>query len=515
MVEKPLQIPKMRDIYSKSQKVVIWLGEEAPEDEGSLHFAATLEDASRRHDIPIEQGYAWAFPNDYSPRPDDRRWKKFFTLFTRPWFSRLWIIQEVALSNDAEVLCGGAKVGWDTLMRALKYSGMLGIQLQYFHSMNLNAVRDLEECRQQYLAGTPSSLAKLLARRQESLATDSRDKIYGLMGIADQANIAQLNITPDCSTTVEDLYRNFAVAAIRASNNLDVFQAIRSRDPSAPSLPSWVPDWSVSQHFVTLRHSELAYPDNAIPELQSQGFHCTGDSRASPALAGDGNILGLQGHLIGAIGEVSCPLALASGAGDFYDFQYALQDWERVARARSGMDYYTGESMMDCYWQTLCAAVMPGGFQSCQEEFRRYDAVFQTLRSFANPIRSLRLEFLPLAKATAMVLGLIYHNLFRSNALAQDIAGFSGQNGAMYGRRMAWSTTNYMCLVPKGAMEGDSIVVLEGGKVPLVIRADKSVPKKEDVRKLTRWLIVGEAYVHGAMTGDAFRSQQCKRFWFS
>jgi hypothetical protein len=35
-------------------------------------------------------------------------------------------------------------------------------------------------------------------------------------------------------------------------------------------------------------------------------------------------------------------------------------------------------------------------------------------------------------------------------------------------------------------MEGDSIVVLEGGKVPLVIRANKSVPKKEDVRKLTR-----------------------------
>jgi hypothetical protein len=44
----------MRDIYSKSQKVVIWLGEEALEDEGSLYFVATLEDISRRYDIPIE-----------------------------------------------------------------------------------------------------------------------------------------------------------------------------------------------------------------------------------------------------------------------------------------------------------------------------------------------------------------------------------------------------------------------------------------------------------------------------
>jgi len=42
----------------------------------------------------------WAFPNDQAPDPDDER---FFVVFKRPWFGRLWIIQEVTLDREPVV----------------------------------------------------------------------------------------------------------------------------------------------------------------------------------------------------------------------------------------------------------------------------------------------------------------------------------------------------------------------------------------------------------------------------
>jgi hypothetical protein len=118
-------------------------------------------------------------------------------------------------------------------------------------------------------------------------------------------------------------------------------------------------------------------------------------------------------------------------------------------------------------------------------------------------------------KEAILLIALIYHAIFRHFTVMQDMAGFQGNNGAMAGRRIARTTTGYVCLVPKESGDGDSIVLLEGGKVPLVIRASKSGPQRKEFCKLKRWQIVGEAYVHGAMKGEAFEQEKCERFWFS
>jgi hypothetical protein len=42
----------------------------------------------------------------------------FVLLFERPWFCRLWILQEVVLAKELEILCGSRILSWDQLVRA-------------------------------------------------------------------------------------------------------------------------------------------------------------------------------------------------------------------------------------------------------------------------------------------------------------------------------------------------------------------------------------------------------------
>jgi hypothetical protein len=90
-------------------------------------------------------------------------------------------------------------------------------------------------------------------------------------------------------------------------------------------------------------------------------------------------------------------------------------------------------------------------------------------------------------------------------SVINDWAGFQGNFNAIDGRRMARTDTRYICLVPRESVEGDSVVLLEGGKMPLVIRRDKSDLQKKELCDLPRWQVVGEAYVHGVMKGEAFK----------
>lgn len=38
-------------------------------------------------------------------------------LFTRRWFTRYWVVQEVALGSHPVVVCGRTSVKWDALVR--------------------------------------------------------------------------------------------------------------------------------------------------------------------------------------------------------------------------------------------------------------------------------------------------------------------------------------------------------------------------------------------------------------
>ena len=69
----------------------------------------------------------------------------------------------------------------------------------------------------------------------------------------------------------------------------------------------------------------------------------------------------------------------------------------------------------------------------------------------------------------------------------------------MYERRLGRGENGFLALLPGEAEVGDRIMLVKGGRVPLLLRRDE-----EGLYRL-----VGEAYVHGIMDGEMFEEAKC------
>jgi hypothetical protein len=87
----------MRDIYSRASRVIIWLGDPDYETGVVLSFLQRLAEAGRDiHKLsPQQQERASAQAGIPAARNE---WRAFGRLLERPWFTRTWIWQEVALA---------------------------------------------------------------------------------------------------------------------------------------------------------------------------------------------------------------------------------------------------------------------------------------------------------------------------------------------------------------------------------------------------------------------------------
>jgi len=105
-VEKGSQIPKMADIYNQASSVRVWLGEEGEESHLALSFIKRVLNLSQLDQLVHDK----LTPNE---------WAAFLNLMKRPWFSRRWIVQEIALARKAHLHCGDESVTWKELAEAV------------------------------------------------------------------------------------------------------------------------------------------------------------------------------------------------------------------------------------------------------------------------------------------------------------------------------------------------------------------------------------------------------------
>jgi hypothetical protein len=117
--EKATQIPLMRRIYQQAYVVSIHLGKEQIESEEIPSILARIEKAyfksdagkpaSSRHDNLAFDRHLLGMA-EYSkvglPDYTSDKWRVVRKLLMRPWFSQVWVIQEAALCNSVEVICG-------------------------------------------------------------------------------------------------------------------------------------------------------------------------------------------------------------------------------------------------------------------------------------------------------------------------------------------------------------------------------------------------------------------------
>lgn len=190
--ERNNQVPLMGSIYPLARRVIVWLGPADPEHTETALKVLKMVGAACR----IEQrGREVGSIHDEIKCLFDCVIKCFTPavcasldeLFTRPWFSRIWCVQEIRLASDALVLCGEYEVSWETLSLAVAWIGDGTVdneKLPYerpdgiFRSIQTGPAGITCNDMAIHLQG-------LLHNCCEFQSTDPRDRVHGLLSLVD------------------------------------------------------------------------------------------------------------------------------------------------------------------------------------------------------------------------------------------------------------------------------------------------------------------------------------------
>lgn len=212
--------------------------------------------------------------------------KALQSFFQRPWFYRVWIIQEVTMAKGATIFCGDDVISWDTFCTACR-------QIQHIvdrtseRSLYLDTHYRNATGLQLYSRATPSDawggqakspqrdLWSLLIQYSFFGATNQRDKIYSLVGLATDCDFAESNTSslsppkPDYEKSVPQVYAEWMRYMILNSNSLAVLE-LCDGICEMPGLPSWVPDFS--QRLIRERHEERTDAIAKFPDIPIATF---------------------------------------------------------------------------------------------------------------------------------------------------------------------------------------------------------------------------------------------------
>ncbi|MCJ1391356.1 hypothetical protein MMC18_004219 [Xylographa bjoerkii] len=229
MAEKSQQVQMMKDIYAKSESVLSWLGVTAQDSDTAMDLLKCIGEKA------IETGILDLRGNDLedlsNPGKDERSSKiaasidafaqaaeyDFFDTFIinlseRKYWTRMWVMQS---------FCGFARRMRAENMTLDQWADRIrGPRLRAIMATAPNAAPNvLMGIRRRYQReiGDPESVFGLLKRScfareaiQPFKATDSRDNIYGLLGLDPLSK--QLGIMPDYNKSTKEVY----TAATRA-----------------------------------------------------------------------------------------------------------------------------------------------------------------------------------------------------------------------------------------------------------------------------------------------------------
>lgn len=228
-LEKSQQVQMMGDIFRTATSTFIWLGEPSDNDKVVMDYLCRQQDPEspelRLRDVPIEA---------------------LRCFFERPWFRRLWILQEALLSKQATVHYGRSRIPFPSILRL---SSDLIVDNLGNHRGSVFDNCPLKRCMHEWdllrevvnkRGGWPLVYALPMTERMES--TLFQDRVYALLGLATAAD--RQSIKPDYSKPFESLQREISAYLISSSDApFEAFHYMGVRNAS--EVPSWGRNWTV------------------------------------------------------------------------------------------------------------------------------------------------------------------------------------------------------------------------------------------------------------------------------
>ena len=255
LVEKTAQVAMMRDIFANAARVMVWAGPDC--DEAPIAFdllnrlyacveEPLLEDNYGTQDLDLQKHSL--------PLLADPSWRALWLFLSRPFFSRVWIVQELVVYKSSITFCGDLTIGTDAVLTApsiIRYytNTMMACELRVSEqtraTMNNGHVTGILRSRR--LGGAPLPLSDLIGLTKYHSATDERDAVFALVGIAADEPVALIDYTDSLRVcTVQSAnYGHLKPKEFWVS--LDMLSNVEENRTEL-QLPSWGPDLHLSTY---------------------------------------------------------------------------------------------------------------------------------------------------------------------------------------------------------------------------------------------------------------------------
>ncbi|KAI4164281.1 MAG: hypothetical protein LQ342_002246 [Letrouitia transgressa] len=331
-------------------------------------------------------------------------------------------------------------------------------------------------------SGAHETLFRLLTRAHVdhvTKATDPRDKIFALLGMA--ADATSLGILPDYRQSSQTVYTEMARAVI-GSGQIDLLSLCQfPKCDLGHSLPTWVPDWSSSDW-----HSTLVKPCGQFP--WDTAFSASGASSFQPPSTHNALFpthLKLRGCQIDNIetirvewepGPDGCKVNSIEVKTYLNDIESLCSLSNNKVR-ESGVEIYTHPEVE----RELAHIRVPIADQE-------QGAIGFTRRSTLKSSRGYQ----------EVLEGFNNITIAEGSAQSEEAQSYYNMMGRLRFRRPFISTKGFVGLGPGCTQAGDTIAIILGAKFPYILRR---VGGRDQ-----RYTLVGEAYVQGIMYGEFMQS---------
>ncbi|RYP88467.1 hypothetical protein DL770_004631 [Monosporascus sp. CRB-9-2] len=433
--------------------------------------------------------------------PEPIRTEPIAELLRHPWFRRIWVTQELASAKSAVIVCGREELPWNVFKGTIdflwpiiphqyaKYSYHLGMPPAdtLIARKNLLTMHLMRSKYQSRTSGHTLLDLVLLTRGFE--CSDPRDKIFALVGIAKDVEPTDWEVAPDYSRSVEDVYKQFALWSITKRRDLQVLSL--TPDPLVPpklSLPSWVPDLTRANNAEPLPvmsnlPSSAPFEESWTQRLKARWkrrdvFHADRKARFSfrsqprVSLSGNNNELHIAGREVDSIKEVG---SVANFAMVPYYNPNTNGDDDTAGTHYTGVNSWLSETLMittggagalpyaafSIWWPTLSAGMDAGG-KLLSSKWRYAFTVAASGLGFSIPDYGWR-RFLLLDG---------FFELRRPALATWRLRNYHEPAIIRWSqfRRFCSTVDGRLGLVPGGAAPGDIVCILEGARVPYILR---------------------------------------------
>lgn len=506
--EKALQVRAMEDIYSRACHVIVCL--RGPWSVPALSLVTELQYYKRTWGREALSSHVLTFHELQGIDPYRRlRVKALANLLKHPWFSRVWVVQEVALAKKVTFFYGGTPVTLDELhgWREVICDGQV---LSTLATLAADPDGDLDSTMSPYLGFTsmtftvahrmersffgPPQLSRVLRVFGDKAATVDRDKAFALFGMARESTDPNLKRMIDYARPAQDIMLDLANYLLDCGQALEVFDLAglqqRGRDAS---LPSWAVDWS------TLR---LGMPLNTTFNPHNLQYHAAADLSPKVRRGASRHEVVMSGQHLDRITRI-VPLPEPS-TRRAASFEYPGQVLS-FAKAHVSDPYpYRGDGgqpLAEAVWRTLIGDKTHSARPAPPTCGRDLAVILSTTQNVV-AVTGFKFGHFTPHKLQSM-LGVTEHEqaeIRQALAQFQEVELLYDSSKGSSPLVFCVTAKGYIGMVPQVSKVGDDVCLIYGSNVPYVLR---DLGKREDgVVGERRCQVVGNAYIHGMMDGE-------------